>query len=204
MNIKEKFSEYLTKKSKLGIASDVIFIVFIVLLIIPSTRIEVVAALQKIRVAIIQPSVEDEEKAIVLSQQDYAWMFSDLEGNQYRLGDFKGKVLFVNLWATWCPPCVAEMPSIQKLYDKFKDNQQIKFLIISSETKDKVEAFVTKRGFTFPVKTTPYQLPDALYTQSIPTTFLISKQGKIVVKEVGAANWGGDKMEKIVKKLLNE
>ena len=204
MDIKQKFDNYLKKKSKFGIASDVIFIVFIILLIIPSTRIEVVATLQKIRVAIINPSANEEQNAVQLSDKDFAWAFSDLDGTQHQLSDYKGKVLFVNLWATWCPPCVAEMPSIQKLYDKFKANEQIEFLLVSSEDVSTVKAFIKKRGFTFPVKTTRYQLPDALFTKSIPTTYLISKDGKIIVREVGAANWGGDKMEKIVRDLIAE
>lgn len=204
MDIKQKFNNYLKKKSKFSIATDILFVALIVSLIFPSSRIEVMALVNKIRVAIVQPEMNNEETAIQLSENDFAWTFEDMNGNQHKLSDYKGKVLFLNLWATWCPPCVAEMPSIQKLYDKFKDNNQIEFLIISSEKAEKINAFIKKRGFTFPVKIAKYQLPDALYTKSIPTTFLISKSGKIKVKEIGAANWGGDKMEKIVKELINE
>ncbi len=204
MDIKQKFNNYLKKKSKFSIATDILFFAFIIALIFPSSRMEVMAFVNKIRVAIVQPEMNNEETAVQLTNNDFAWTFEDMDGNQQKLADYKGKVLFINLWATWCPPCVAEMPSIQKLYDKFKDNNRIEFLIISSEKPEKIKAFIKKRGFTFPVKIAKYQLPDALYTQSIPTTFLISKSGKIKVKEIGAANWGGDKMEKIVHELINE
>ncbi len=204
MDIKQKFNNYLKKKSKFSIATDILFVAFIIALIFPSSRMEVMAFVNKIRVAIVQPSVKNDENTVQLTDEDFAWQFEEMNGTVHQLDDYKGKVLFINLWATWCPPCVAEMPSIQELYDKFKDEEQIEFLIISSENPEKVKAFIQKRDFTFPVKIARYKLPDALYTKSIPTTFLISKSGRIVVKEVGAANWGGDKMEKIVNKLIKE
>ncbi len=204
MDIKQKFNNYLKKKSKFSIATDILFVAFIIALIFPASRMEVMAFVNKIRVAIVQPSVKNDENTVQLTDEDFAWQFEEMNGTVHQLDDYKGKVLFINLWATWCPPCVAEMPSIQELYDKFKDEEQIEFLIISSENPEKVKAFIQKRDFTFPVKIARYKLPDALYTKSIPTTFLISKSGKIVVKEVGAANWGGDKMEKIVRDLISE
>ncbi|MCF6241426.1 MAG: TlpA family protein disulfide reductase [Bacteroidales bacterium] len=204
MDIKQKFNNYLKKKSKFSIATDILIFAFIIALIFPSSRIEVMAFVNKIRVAIVQPDLKNEENAVQLTENDFAWTFEDMNGTEHSLNDYKGKVLFINLWATWCPPCVAEMPSIQKLYNKFKNNNQIEFLIISSEKPEIIKKFIQKRGFTFPVKIAKYQLPDALYTQSIPTTFLISKSGKIKVKEVGAANWGGSKMEKIVNDLIDE
>ena len=82
------------------------------------------------------------------------------------------------------------------------DRTEVK--VVFTDEPEKVKAFIKKRGFTFPVKIARYQLPDALYTRSIPTTFLISKSGKIMVKETGAANWGGDKMEEIVNDLISE
>ncbi len=204
MNIKEKATNYFKKKSKFSIFSDFLFVAFIISLLIPQSRTEVIAFVNKIRVAVINPSVESSENTVTISDNDYNWEFENLSGEKALLSDYKGKVIFLNLWATWCPPCIAEMPSIQELYDKYKDNEQIVFLIVSNEKTEKVSAFIQKRGFTFPVQITRYQLPKPFYTQSIPTTFLVSKSGKIVVKETGAANWGGEKMQKIVDELINE
>ena len=204
MNIKEKVSNYFKKKSKFSIFSDFLFIAFIIALIIPQSRVEVIAFVNKIRVAIINPSVESSENIVMLSDDNYNWEVESLDGEKSLLADHKGKVIFLNLWATWCPPCIAEMPSIQDLYDKYKDNEQVVFLIVSNEKVEKVSAFMKKRGFTFPVQVTHYQLPKPFYTESIPTTFLVSKSGKIVVKETGAANWGGEKMQKIVDDLIAE
>ena len=66
--------------------------------------------------SLMAPSVKKEENREVLNS--YEWKLMDYEGNTYNMEEAKGKVVFVNLWATWCPPCIAEMPSIQKLYDK--------------------------------------------------------------------------------------
>lgn len=204
MNIKEKVNNYFKKKSKLSIFSDFLFVAFIIALIIPQSRMEIIAFVNKIRVAIVNPSVESSENIVILSEEDYNWQVESLNGEKNLLTDYRGKVIFLNLWATWCPPCIAEMPGIQDLYGKYKDNDQVVFLIVSNEKVEKVSAFMKKRGFTFPVKITRYQLPKPFYTESIPTTFLVSKSGKIVIKETGAANWGGEKMQKIVNELIAE
>ncbi|OQY02789.1 MAG: hypothetical protein B6I20_06435 [Bacteroidetes bacterium 4572_117] len=204
MDIKEKVNKYFNRKSKFSIISDFLFIALLISLLIPQSRVEVVAFINKIRVAVIQPSVKSKEDVVQLSEKDYNWEVESLDGNKYLLSDYKGKVIFLNLWATWCPPCIAEMPSIQKLYNKYKDNDQIVFLIVSNEEREKVSAFMKKRDFVFPVQTTKYQTPKPFYTESIPTTYLVSKSGKIVIKETGAANWAGERMQKTVDGLINE
>lgn len=204
MDIKQRVDNYFKKKSKFGIFSDFLFFAFIIALIFPQSRIEVIAFINKARVAVVNPSVKDTKNRVTLSSGDYNWEFETVEGKKNNLANYKGKVIFLNLWATWCPPCVAEMPSIQELYDKYKNNDQVAFIIVSSEKPEKVKAFMKKRGFTFPVKITHYQMPKPFYTKSIPTTFLVSKSGKIVVKETGATNWAGEKMQKIVNDLIAE
>jgi peroxiredoxin len=96
------------------------------------------------------------------------------------------------------------MPGIQKLYEKFKNNDNIKFILVSHEDNKTVDDFVSKREYTFPVYTSKFKAPDIFYSNSIPVTFVISKTGKIVIKETGAVNWGSEKTEKIIMDLLNE
>ena len=204
MDIKQKIDNYFKKKSKFGIFSDFLFAAFIIALIFPQSRTEVIAFINKARVAVVNPSVKSADNMVSLSANDYNWEFESMSGKTHKLSDYQNKVIFLNLWATWCPPCIAEMPSIQELYNNYKDNDQIVFLIVSNEKPEKIRAFMKKRGFTFPVQITRYQMPKPFYTESIPTTFLVSKLGKIVVKETGAANWAGDKMQKIVNDLIAE
>jgi thiol-disulfide isomerase/thioredoxin len=204
MNIKEKIKNYFNKKSKLGIASDVFFVGILIAFLIPQSRLQLGAWVNQIKMVFVSPSVNDTENTTTLKEGDYEMVFQDLEGNNLEVSSLKGKVLFLNIWATWCPPCVAEMPSIQKLYEKYKNNDEIAFLIVSNEKSAPVEKFMKKKGYTFPAYLNKFRMPDAFATNSIPTTFVISKEGKIVVREVGASDWASESMFEIMDKLVNE
>jgi thiol-disulfide isomerase/thioredoxin len=202
-SLKEKFSAYWKKKTRLGKISDVIFIALIIALFIPDSRVAVGGFVNRIKSMIIEPSLKTSGEQIILDSSDFNWELNDLSGKSVNLNEFEGKVIFINQWATWCPPCVGEMPSIQKLYDKFKTNPNVVFLLISNDRNtEKAKAFIKKKGYTFPVYTTNYQAPSVFASQSIPVTFLISKDKKIIVHETGANNWGGEYMESIINELL--
>ncbi|HNT50268.1 MAG TPA: TlpA disulfide reductase family protein [Cyclobacteriaceae bacterium] len=132
---------------------------------------------------------------------DYNFSIKDLNGNKISFEQFKGKVIFLNMWATWCGPCRAEMPGIQSLYDKVKSDS-IEFVMLSWDSdsdKPKVEKYVEKKSFTFPVYQPSGYLPDHLQVPSIPTTFIISKAGKVIQKEVGTRNYDTKKMIQYLK-----
>jgi thiol-disulfide isomerase/thioredoxin len=203
MTLKERIKNY-SRKSKLSIAFDIIFVLFLVALLIPQSRMGIMKTVNKIRVAIWNPSLNNEKNATRLSDDDYHFIFSDLQGDKYDFSDAKGKVVFLNIWATWCPPCVAEMPAIQELYNKYNGNNQIVFIMLSNEDTQKVSNFIKKEGYTFPVYINHYTIPEIFQTNSIPTTFVISKSGEIVINQVGAANWSGQKMQEIMDKLVKE
>lgn len=114
----------------------------------------------------------------------------DLDGKQVNFESLKGKVVFLNIWATWCPPCVAEMPNIQKLYEKV-GSDKIAFVMLSVDEggMEKVKKFIDKKGFTFPVYMPASQLPREFYSNAIPTTFILSPEGKIVAKQEGMADY---------------
>jgi len=110
-----------------------------------------------------------------------------LNGNPIELSSLKGKPVFMNFWATWCPPCVAEMPFINELYPQYKDNVQ--FVMVSVDDpkdKDKVVKFIADKGFTFPVYTASQtDIAKAYNIQGIPTTYIISSNGNIKKVHVG-------------------
>ena len=127
---------------------------------------------------------------------DYNFTIKDLRGNTFSFDQYKGKVVFINLWATWCGPCKAEMPGIQSLAEKLKD-EPIEFVMLSVDREvalPKVTAFLEKNAYTFPVFMPQGYLPEQLQVPSIPTTFIVSKEGKILVKELGTRNYNTKKM----------
>lgn len=137
---------------------------------------------------------------------NYDFTVKDLEGNRMPMSSLEGKVIFLNLWATWCGPCRAEMASIQKLYDRL-DKTNIQFVMLSidrDEDAAKVVSYINGREFTFPVFMPSGMLTDQTDVPSIPTTFIISKSGEIVSKKVGTTNFNTDKFKTFLEKLAAE
>lgn len=108
----------------------------------------------------------------------------DLQGKPWHLHDLKGKVVLVNFWATWCPPCRKEMPDLQALYDKYKD-QGFLVLSISDEEADKVSPFITQRKITYPVLLDPgRKVNDAFVVEGIPKSFVYDREGTMVTQSI--------------------
>lgn len=117
--------------------------------------------------------------------------------------DFLGKVVFVNHWGSWCPPCRMEMPSIQELYNKYGD--QVEFVMIATEKRpDAHVPYIEKEGFTFPVYTATSPISTELKPRAFPTTYVLDKTGKIRVSDVGAKDWNADQVHQMLDGLLAE
>jgi thiol-disulfide isomerase/thioredoxin len=132
---------------------------------------------------------------------EYDWTVQSLDGQDFKMADAKGKVVFLNFWATWCPPCVAEMPSIQRLHEKLKDDGVV-FICVSKEETSKVSQFVKEKGLTFPIYTMRGAPPAIFKTRGIPATFILSPDGRIAFKHVGSAKWDDDKSIDFIKGLI--
>ncbi|WP_242929155.1 TlpA disulfide reductase family protein [Pontibacter vulgaris] len=126
-----------------------------------------------------------------------------LDGKTVSFESLKGKVVFMNIWATWCPPCVAEMPNIQSLYEKV-GSDKIAFVMLSVDEAgmEKVKKFIDKKGFTFPVYMPASQFPQEFYSNAIPTTFIISPEGKIVAKQEGMADYDTKEVQDFLKNMV--
>ena len=139
---------------------------------------------------------------------NYNFSVKDLEGKTVDMNELKGKVIFLNLWATWCGPCRAEMPSIQKLYDKVKGDK-IAFVMLSLDTDEnapKINRFIEQYSFSFPVYRPATAMPNQLRVSTIPTTFVVGIDGKIKMKKTGTANYDTEEFEKFLldQTLLEE
>ena len=117
--------------------------------------------------------------------------FPGLDGKNTSLSDYKGKVVLVNIWATWCPPCVKEMPSMQKLYKEFnRKNFEILAVSIDAAGVDAVAPFMKKHKLSFPALMDPKGTIKSMYrVTGIPESFIIDKQGILVGKIIGPRDW---------------
>ncbi len=134
---------------------------------------------------------------------NYNFTIKNLSGNRFLFEQYKGKVVFINLWATWCGPCRAEMAGIQKLFSSVASDS-ISFVMLSLDRdtdQEKVVKYVNTKGFTFPVYLPSGRLTQQLTVPSIPTTFVIGRDGKIAAKEVGTTNFNTDKFKKFLRQL---
>jgi peroxiredoxin len=117
--------------------------------------------------------------------------FPGLDGKKVSLADYKGKVVLLNIWATWCAPCVAEMPSMQKLYQELK-HEDFELLAVSVDESgaEAITPFMEKHKLSFPVLLDPRGDIKSLYqVTGIPESFLIDKDGIIVEKVIGPRDW---------------
>lgn len=142
------------------------------------------------------------KRELNLGVDDYNWELTGLDGQSFNLEEAKGKVVFINFWATWCPPCIAEMPSLQKLNDRY--GNKVFFLFIAQDDRDKVSEFIKKRGYDLPVYYSNSDAPSLLSSKTLPTTYVLDKNGKIIVAQSGAADWDSEEVHKVLNGLLGQ
>ena len=130
--------------------------------------------------------------------------FPNINGKEVSLADQRGKVVLVNVWATWCPPCRREMPSMQRLYEKFKGkNFEILAVSIDSEGRAAVEPFMRKMNLTFPALLDPGETIRPLYgITGVPESFIIDQQGILVEKIIGPINWATPEVFRFIQDLI--
>jgi peroxiredoxin len=117
-------------------------------------------------------------------RQNADFTLADLQGKAWHLQDLRGKVVLVNFWATWCPPCRKEMPDLDALYNKFKD-QGLVVLAISDEEAAKVAPFIAERKISYPVLLDPgRKVNDAFIVEGIPKSFVYDRSGKMVAQSI--------------------
>ena len=193
------FSTIMTKSKKSKIY-NLLFFIAIALLIIPQTRQSIQVFLNKGIAFIVKPSVIDDSEREVLS--NYNWVLRDISETDFDFNTSKGKVVVINFWATWCPPCIAEMPSLDLLYQNYKNNDDVVFLFVSNEKISVIKKFMSEKEFSFNVYQSLTEYPNEFDVTSIPRTFVIDKKGKIVIDKSGAADWNSEHVTSTIDALL--
>lgn len=128
----------------------------------------------------------------------------DLQGKTVRLSDFRGEVIFLNVWTTWCEPCRVEMPSMEVLYRRLADDGLV-MLAVSADVdgREAVEQFVRKLGLTFPVLLDPDGVVPGRYgTTGYPETFIVDRDGRVVAHEIGPRDWSDPRFERAIRGLM--
>lgn len=198
------FRKYITISN---IITTVLVILVLAMLFKHSFKGAVIENLMKI--GLFQPSIPEAPKedlaisGIPTEGEDV--LFKNPEGHVIELGDLKGKVVFINFWATWCPPCIAEMPSIQKLYNNFKDNEKVMFLMVDvDDAPVKSKKFMDKKKYDLPVYTPVSPIPSSFMARAIPTTLVLNKYGKVVFKHEGTADYSNDEFATFINELIKQ
>lgn len=180
-------------KSKI---QNVLLLLFIVVLLF--TPIGTQIKVQLNRLLAFSPSVVSQQNRVSLT--DYQWNLQTLEGDSFNFQQTQGKVVLLNFWATWCPPCIAELPSMQKLYKDYGD--KIVFLFVTQEPKEKIQDFLNEHNYSFTVYQATSAPPSSFTHKSIPQTYLIDQEGEIVIDKGGAADWNSESVRQTIDDLL--
>ncbi|WP_310401413.1 TlpA family protein disulfide reductase [Chryseobacterium vietnamense] len=149
---------------------------------------------------------ESKETQNVSAKVSYAgFMLKNEEGKIIDTPALQNKVVFINFWASWCPPCRAEFPSVQKLYDQYKNNPDMVFLTVNLDDNVNLgKSYLKEKGFTVPFLTPAGNIPDVLYSGSLPTTVVLDRKGEIRLHHKGLADYSKDSFYKQIDELLNQ
>jgi peroxiredoxin len=131
---------------------------------------------------------------------------TDIEGRSVSLASLRGKVVFLNFWATWCAPCLTEMPSMEKLYDAFAERSDFAMLAVSQDAKGAavVLPYVRKHGYHFEVLLDPQsKVAESYDITGVPETFIIDRDGRIVAHHLGAFDWARQDVREALRELLD-
>lgn len=175
------------------------FIALIVLLLVPSAKTFLLRGLMK--TGLFQPEVTSINKPVQVPDIN----FRNAKGETINLSLLKGKVVFINFWATWCPPCMAEMPSINTLYQNLSTNKNIVFLMADADGRpEQALLFLQKKQYNLPVCTATSNVPAFVAAGTIPTTVVLNKKGEMVYHHEGIADYTNDKFAAYLQQLAAE
>ncbi len=131
---------------------------------------------------------------------NYEWKLKDENWHFFNFNHSRDKVIFINFWASWRLPCEAELKDIQTLYDTYSD--RVDFYIITNEERPPVEKFMARTGFTFPVTYLIIGEPAPVETDIVPSSYIIDKNGMVVVRSEGIKDWDNETVRRILNRLI--
>ncbi|MBA6151363.1 TlpA family protein disulfide reductase [Gelidibacter maritimus] len=189
-----------------------VFAVIAITLYATGLHTEVIGFAQRgiLATGLMNPNVKDitqvreNENDIAIASEfekaDFSLKLMDSDGNVTSLEALKGKVIFMNFWATWCPPCIAEMPSIDKLHEDLGD--EVAFVMLSLDQDfELAKAFDKRKGYNLPIYAPASNLPPMYQSSAIPTTYIIDAKGNLVLTHKGMADYNDEGFKKFLRSL---
>ncbi|AZA92942.1 Thiol-disulfide oxidoreductase resA [Chryseobacterium nakagawai] len=177
-----------------------LFSIFIVLLVSPDTKAWLMR--QIISTGLLNSKIEKKKTELGIIE---SLSIRDDNGKLTNTSELKGKVVFINFWASWCPPCRAEFPSIQKFYEKYKENKDLVFLTINLDDNVAVgKEYLNKEQFSVPFLVPDGYVPNVFFNGSLPTTVVLDKSGNIRMHHAGMADYSKNSFYDEINLLLSE
>lgn len=158
---------------------------------------------QMISTGLFNSKIEEKTKESSLVPPNFS--VKNENGEITETSQLRGKVVFINFWASWCPPCRAEFPSVQKLYDRYRSNENMVFLTVNLDDELILgKNYLQKEKFTIPFLVPDSSIPKELYNGSIPATTVLDKTGKIRMHHSGMADYSKASFYQEIEQLLKE
>ncbi len=194
------------KKTKRSLIEYGVIAVVAITLYMTGLHTEVIGFVQRglLATGLMNPKVEQVAANVSYESElkaDLDFNLVNEAGETVSLDEFEGKVIFLNIWATWCPPCIAEMPAIQSLYEEV-NGSGIEFVMLSvDEDFQKAIDYRKRKGYDFDIYRVKDGLPQMYHSSSIPTTYVIGADGTLEMTHKGMANYGADKFKTFLLEL---
>jgi thiol-disulfide isomerase/thioredoxin len=143
------------------------------------------------------------KEGVEKSAVPYSFSFINEQQQQVDIASLKGKVVFINFWASWCPPCRAEMPSLNQLFKELRDDSRFAILFLNEdEDQQKGKDYLKKNNFEIPFQYANGGVPSTIFSGTLPTTVVLNKEGKLVMKHTGIAKYDNEDFITQLKSLL--
>ncbi len=193
----------MNEKTKSLLKEWVLPIAIIGILWVTGLHRPVIAFMQRmiLTTGIIKPDTDLENTD--LGTADYTWQLYDEEGQPVSFSAFRDKVVFINFFATWCPPCIAELPGIQNLYEDSASDDVVFVIISRDDDPQKTIDFMKRKEFDLPVFYAN-SVPDEFISNVLPSTFIIDRNGKIVSRHHGMADYDNQKVRDFISGLAGQ
>lgn len=196
----------MNKKLKKNLIEYGIIGAVFITLFVTGLHTEVFGFLQRgiLATGLMNPDTEQTEEIAAATPSKGAVLDLELvnsKGEKVNMKQFEGKVIFLNFWATWCPPCIAEMPGIHNLYQEIKDDN-VEFIMLSVDQKfEKAKKFKNNKGYEFEIYRAAGPVPQMYSTRSIPTTYLIDANGNLALTHLGMGDFDTEEFKQFLKGL---